>query len=65
MDDHDPILAAPEKIAAGVAILNEWRLANTQPVHEDPRSVKSRGIKSADTIHAHVAAARNTRNAAA
>lgn len=40
MDDHDPILAAvPEKIADWVVVLNEWRLANTQPVHEDPRSV--------------------------
>ena len=40
MDDHDPILeAAPEKITDWVVILNEWRLANTQPVQDDPRRV--------------------------
>ncbi len=40
MDDHDPILeAAPEKITDWVVILNEWRLANTQPVQDDPRTV--------------------------
>ena len=40
IDDHDPLLAAvPEKIAGWVVTLNEWRLANTQPVQEDPRVV--------------------------
>lgn len=39
-DDHAPILAAaPEKIADWVVVLNEWRLANTQPVQDDPRRV--------------------------
>jgi hypothetical protein len=41
VDDRDTILAAaPDKIADRVVILNEWRLANTQPVQDiDPRVV--------------------------
>ncbi len=40
VDDRDPILsAAPDKIAGWVVILNEWRLANTQPKQDDPRVV--------------------------
>jgi yecA family protein len=40
LDDRDPILAAaPQKIADWVVVLSEWRLVNTQPVHEDPRIV--------------------------
>jgi hypothetical protein len=41
VDDRDTILAAaPDKIADWVVILNEWRLANTQPVQDiDPRVV--------------------------
>jgi uncharacterized protein len=43
VDDRDTILAAaPDKIADWVVILNEWRLANTQPVQDiDPRIVTS------------------------
>jgi hypothetical protein len=41
VDDRDTILAAaPDKIADWVVILNEWRLANSQPVQDiDPRVV--------------------------
>ena len=41
VDDRDTILAAaPDKIADWVVILNEWRLANTQPLQNiDPRVV--------------------------
>jgi len=39
--DRETILAAaPDKIADWVVILNEWRLANTQPLQDiDPRVV--------------------------
>jgi uncharacterized protein len=41
VDDCDALMAAaPDKIADWVVILNEWRLANTQPVQDiDPRVV--------------------------
>jgi uncharacterized protein len=41
VDDRDTLMAAaPDKIADWVVILNEWRLANCQPVHDiDPRNV--------------------------
>jgi uncharacterized protein len=46
IDDHDPILtAAPKKIADWVVTLNEWRLANTQPVQEDSKVVRVPGEK--------------------
>ncbi len=47
MHDRDTILAAaPDKIADWVVILNEWRLANTQPVQDiDPRVVTVPGKK--------------------
>jgi uncharacterized protein len=38
--DRDALLvAAPDKIADWVVTLNEWRLANTEPAHNDPRIV--------------------------
>lgn len=40
INDHDPILtAAPSKIADWIVILNEWRLANTQAMLEESRSM--------------------------
>jgi uncharacterized protein len=43
VEDRDTILAAaPDKIADWVVILNEWLLANTEPVQGiDPRVVTS------------------------
>jgi transposase-like protein len=43
VDDCDALMAAaPDKIADWVVILNEWRLANTEPVQgSDPRVVTS------------------------
>ena len=57
--------AAPENIACWVVTLNEWRLANYQPMQGiDPRASSARRKRSAEMIPVRAVQEKNTRDAA-
>jgi hypothetical protein len=64
--DSDTVsVTAPDKIAHWVVTLNEWRLANYQPLQGlDPGMSRASTKRSAVMIPVRVAQEKNTRNAA-